>query len=104
MAITVKLLSGVPKTLKRLISRAFTTIILKILLHAGPDKGPDALSNSGCRCPDKTEMQLSSAHPSSFSVGKKQENKSFDVNSLGVTDGTDINSTLEPEFNKARGP
>ena len=33
-------------------------------LHAGSDKGPDALSNSGCRCSDKTVAQLSISQPS----------------------------------------
>jgi len=33
-------------------------------LRAGSDKGPDALSNLGCRCSDETEMLSSSSHPS----------------------------------------
>lgn len=45
-------------------------------LHAGTDKGPGALSVSGCRCPDKTEVRLSSA----------QSNRKGDQNKMIVLD------------------
>jgi DNA polymerase-3 subunit gamma/tau len=39
-------------------------------LRAGSDKGPGALSNSGCRCPDKTEMQLPAMHSSQYRTSR----------------------------------
>ncbi len=61
-----------------------STSISSERLHAGSDKGPGALSDSGCRCPDETEVQLSSAHPSHSAI----------VSSV----------TLESEFELAPGP
>lgn len=41
-----------------------STSISSERLRAGTDKGPGALSASGCRCPDETEAQLPSAKSS----------------------------------------
>jgi tRNA G10 N-methylase Trm11 len=61
-----------------------STSISSERLRAGTDKGPDALSASGCRCSDKTEMQLPAAQPSRSAIVS--------------------NGTLEPEFELAPGP
>jgi tRNA G10 N-methylase Trm11 len=53
-------------------------------LRAGTDKGPGALSASGCRCSDKTEAQLPVAKSSRSAIVS--------------------NGTLEPEFELAPGP
>jgi len=53
-------------------------------LRAGSDKGPNALSNSGCRCSDETEMQLSSTQSS--------------------RSATILSDTLEPKSEVAPGP
>jgi len=53
-------------------------------LHAGSELGAGASSNSGCRCPDETEILKSSTHASDLDI----------ISSV----------TLEPEFNKAPGP
>ena len=60
------------------------TSILTERLRAGSDKGPDALSNSGCRGSDKTEVQLSTAQPSHSTIIS--------------------NVTLEPKSEVAPGP
>ena len=52
-------------------------------LRAGSDKGPGALSNSGCRCSEETEMQISSA--------------------LRVADAPSIHGTLEPKSDPTPG-
>jgi len=59
------------------------TSILTERLRAGSDKGPDALSNSGCRGSDKTEVQLSS--------------------SQRATDVFSIHGTLEPKSDPTPG-
>jgi DNA topoisomerase IA len=72
-------------------------------LHAGSDKGPDALLDSGSRCSDKTEM-LSSVTQSSRSVIVSSDTLEPDTTSNRAADVTPRSDPLEPEFNKAPGP
>ena len=73
-------------------------------LRAGSDKGPDALSNSGCRCSEETGITMPNAQSSNSSVNKTPKNNPIYVNRTRVIDATAINGTLEPGFNKAPGP
>jgi DNA topoisomerase IA len=66
--------------------------VLSERLHAGSDKGPDALSNSGSRCSDKTESQSPS---SSTNVSATT------YSSLSAIVSSD---TLDPKSEVAPGP
>ncbi|HZJ34950.1 MAG TPA: tRNA 2-thiouridine(34) synthase MnmA, partial [Candidatus Angelobacter sp.] len=71
-------------------------------LRAGSDKGPGALSNSGCRCSDKTEMQLPLGEQEKgilkMAVDKKKDQTYF----LCRVTGEALGKTLFPigEFTK----
>jgi DNA polymerase-3 subunit gamma/tau len=66
------------------LDQVYSTSISSERLRAGSDKGPGALSNSGCRCSDETEVLSPSVQSSHSAIVS--------------------NGTLEPESELAPGP
>ncbi len=67
-------------------------------LHAGSDKGPNTLSNSGSRCSDKTESQ-------SLPTLIKSEKPAMTIEIADKSGkAVALQDNLQPEFDKASGP